>query len=85
MKLIAPVNKQPPNIVQFHCSMKMTKHDIKNYLEKIYNINIIELRTHIQMGKFVKDRLQGAVIKEDDKKIAFVVLVGSQLFSNFSC
>lgn len=83
MKLIAPMNKQPSNIVQFHCSMEMTKHDIRNYLEKIYNIDIIEVRTRIAMGKFKKDRLHNSVIKEDDRKLAYVVLVGS-LFYNFS-
>lgn len=77
MKLIAPTNEQPPNIVQFHCSMEMTKYDIKNYLEKIYNINIVEVRTRIAMGRFTRDRLQHSVIKEDDKKIAYVVLVRS--------
>lgn len=83
MKLIAHEDKQPPNIVQFHCSMEMTKHDIKNYLKKIYNIDVIDVRTRIAMGKFVKDRLHGAIIKEDDRKLAYVVLVRLQLFSNF--
>lgn len=63
--------------------MEMTRHDIKNYLEKIYNIDIIEVRTRIAMGKFVRDRLQGAVIKEDDRKLAYIVLVRSQLFLIF--
>ena len=81
MKLIAPIDEQPPNIVQFHCSMEMSKYDIKNYLEKIYNVNVIEVRTRIAMGRFKRDRLQRSVIKEDDKKLAYVVLVRLQLFS----
>lgn len=80
MKLIEPGNKQLANVVQFHCSMEMTKHDIKNYLEKIYNINIVEVRTRIAMGRTKKDRLQGSVIKEDDRKIAYVVLPKNQSF-----
>ncbi|TGZ47966.1 probable 39S ribosomal protein L23, mitochondrial [Temnothorax curvispinosus] len=80
MKLIMPMDKQPPNIVQFHCSMEMTKHDIKNYLEKIYNIDVVEVRTKIAMGRLTRDRLQRSVIKEDDKKLAYVVLPKDQSF-----
>jgi len=64
--------------------MQMTKHDIKNYLEKIYNVDVIEVRTGIAMGRFKRDRLQQSVIKEDDRKLAYVVLVRLQLFSSFS-
>jgi len=77
MKLIKPTLKQPPNVVQFQCSMEMTKYDIKNYLNKIYNINLVKVNTVIIMGKFKKDRLHGSVIKEDDIKLAYVTLVSS--------
>ncbi|XP_011642100.1 39S ribosomal protein L23, mitochondrial isoform X1 [Pogonomyrmex barbatus] len=80
MKLIKPTDKQLPNIVQFHCSMEMTKYDIKNYLEKIYKIDIVEIRTRIAMGRFKRDRLQHCVIKEDDRKIAYVILPKDQSF-----
>ncbi|XP_018393291.1 PREDICTED: probable 39S ribosomal protein L23, mitochondrial [Cyphomyrmex costatus] len=80
MKLITPIDQQPLNVVQFHCSMEMTKYDIKNYLEKIYNVNVINVRTRIQMGRLTRDRLQHSVIKEDDKKIAYVVLPKDQSF-----
>lgn len=75
MKLIAPKDKQPPNMVQFHCSMEMTKHDIKNYLEKIYNVRILHVRTRIALGKTRKDNQCGAIIKEEDRKLAYVTLV----------
>ncbi|XP_011875282.1 PREDICTED: probable 39S ribosomal protein L23, mitochondrial [Vollenhovia emeryi] len=80
MKLIAPKRKQPPNIVTFCCSMQMTEHDVKNYLEKIYNIDIVEVRTKIATGKFVRERLRNCIIKEDDKKFAYVVLPKTQSF-----
>lgn len=56
--------------------MEMTTKDIKNYLEKIYAIDVVQVRMYITMGRFKKDRLQGAVIKEEDRKIAYVTLVG---------
>ncbi|KAG5324347.1 RM23 protein, partial [Acromyrmex heyeri] len=80
MKLIKAPTDQLPNIVQFHCSMKMSKYDIKNYLEKIYNINVVEVRTRIAMGRFKRDQLQHSVIKEDDRKLAYVVLPKDQSF-----
>lgn len=80
MKLIKPTNKQLANVVQFHCSMEMTKYDVKNYLEKIYNVNVMEVRTRIALGRTKKDQLQGAVIKEDDRKIAYVILPKDQSF-----
>ncbi|KAL3265912.1 hypothetical protein HHI36_010102 [Cryptolaemus montrouzieri] len=54
MKLVRPTHNQPPNIVQFSCSMEMTTPDIKNYLEKIYNVKVIEIRTRIALGKTKK-------------------------------
>jgi large subunit ribosomal protein L23 len=47
---VRPEHKQPPNIVQFHVSLEMTKHDIKNYLEKIYSIPVVDVRTVVAMG-----------------------------------
>jgi large subunit ribosomal protein L23 len=81
MKLIEPRHKQPPNVVQFHCSIQMSKQDVKNYLEKIYNIDVVETRTKIEMGRFKREQLQNSIIKEDDRKIAFVVLVRLQPLS----
>lgn len=75
MKLVRPKPKQLPNVVQFHCSMEMTKFDVKNYLEKIYNIPIVDVRTNIKMGKFRKDYGKGYIVKDDDIKCAYIVLV----------
>jgi len=65
--------------------MQMTKHDIKNYLKKIYNVDVIEVRTGIAMGRFKRDQLQRSVIKENDRKLAWVVLVRLlEIFFSFS-
>ncbi|XP_013147483.1 PREDICTED: 54S ribosomal protein L23, mitochondrial [Papilio polytes] len=80
MKLVRPKPKQLPNVVQFHCSMEMTKFDIKNYLEKIYNIPIVDVRTNIKMGKFRKDYGKGYIVKDDDIKCAYIVLPKDMTF-----
>ncbi|XP_026466103.1 probable 39S ribosomal protein L23, mitochondrial [Ctenocephalides felis] len=79
LKLIRPVHEQPPNVVQFACSMQMTKYDIKNYLEKIYNVPIIDVRTRIQLGKTKRD-LKGYIVKEEDTKLAYVTLPKEEVF-----
>ncbi|XP_063842033.1 large ribosomal subunit protein uL23m-like isoform X2 [Scylla paramamosain] len=50
MKLVKPRDPLPANVVQFHVSMQMTKIDIKNYLEKIYNIPVEHVVTHVRMA-----------------------------------
>lgn len=85
MKLVRPTHKQPPNVVQFQCSMEMTKHDIKNYLEKIYDVKTVDIRTRIALGKTRRDPGKGYVIKDEDIKYAYAVLVSSFFYAvNYS-
>ncbi|KAL5293458.1 MRPL23 family protein [Megaselia abdita] len=74
MKVIRPTEIQPENVVTFSCSMEMSKPDIKNYLEKIYNIPVVDVRTRIATGPTKKDQIYGYVTKADDIKIAYVTL-----------
>ena len=74
MKLVKPENPGPKNVVQFHCSMEMTRYDIKNYLEKIYKVPIIKVNTRIALGKTKKNPL-GGIVKEEDVKVAYISLV----------
>ncbi|KAF7270539.1 mitochondrial ribosomal protein L23 [Rhynchophorus ferrugineus] len=80
MKLVKPKHEQPPNIVQFACSMEMTKYDIKNYLEKIYNVSVVEVRTRIALGKTRRDPGLGYIVKDDDTKYAYVTLPKEEKF-----
>lgn len=75
MKLIRPTHSQPENVVQFACSMEMTVHDVKSYLEKIYNVPVVEVRTRIHMGETFKEPGKGYIMKKDDTKMAYVTLV----------
>lgn len=74
MKMIRPTHDTPPNIVTFSCSMEMTRFDIKNYLEKIYNIPVKSVKTRIEIGKVEKEPQKGYLIKKEDVKLAYVVL-----------
>lgn len=75
MKLIRPIEEQPKNVATFSVSMEMTKYDVKNYLEKIYKIPIVDVRTRIELGSTKRDTTYGYVTKNEDMKIAYVTMV----------
>ncbi|XP_061387892.1 large ribosomal subunit protein uL23m-like [Musca vetustissima] len=74
MKLIRPSEPQPKNVVTFSVSMEMTKYDVKNYLEKIYKVPVMDVRTRIALGSTKRDTTYGYVTKNDDMKLAYVTL-----------
>ncbi|XP_017784933.1 PREDICTED: probable 39S ribosomal protein L23, mitochondrial [Nicrophorus vespilloides] len=80
MKLVRPQQEQPPNVVQFSCSIEMTKFDVKNYLEKIYGVKTVDVRTRIALGKTKRDLVNGYVVKEDDIKYAYAILPKDEVF-----
>ena len=58
----------------------MTKYDIKNYLEKIYNVPVANVKTVNKLGKTRKNDFADYLIKDDDQKVAFVTLPPGKLF-----
>ena len=52
----------------------MTKIDIKNYLEKIYNVPVANVKTVNKMGKTRQNAFASYLVKDEDQKIAFVTL-----------
>ena len=51
MKLVKSENPQPKNVVTFIVSTSMTKYDVRNYLEKIYKVPVVNVATHNRLGK----------------------------------
>lgn len=78
MKLVRPEQNQPKNVVLFHCSMEMTRHDVKNYLRDIYKVPVVEVRTRIELGEFKQNFYKKYIQKKDDIKYAYVTLVCKQ-------
>jgi large subunit ribosomal protein L23 len=58
MKLVKPSHNLLPNQVQFVVSSQMTKLDVKQYLEKIYNLPVVHVSTYNQMGTTTLLRLK---------------------------
>ncbi|XP_074853917.1 large ribosomal subunit protein uL23m isoform X2 [Carettochelys insculpta] len=80
MKLVRPGVPQPEDTVQFHISMRMTRLDVKNYLEKIYNVPVAAVRTRIQYGANNKRNYKRQKVKIPDYKVAYVQLGKGQTF-----
>ncbi|KZC07737.1 putative 39S ribosomal protein L23, mitochondrial, partial [Dufourea novaeangliae] len=81
LKLVTPPIKQLKNVVQFHCSMEMTMHDIHNYLEKIYNVYPVQVVTKIKAGYTRHCPQLKCIVKDDDIKIAYVTLNKDETFT----
>uniref|UniRef100_A0AAQ4PSM9 Large ribosomal subunit protein uL23m n=1 Tax=Gasterosteus aculeatus aculeatus TaxID=481459 RepID=A0AAQ4PSM9_GASAC len=74
LTLVRPGKEQPPDTVQFRIPMEMTKYDVKNYLEKIYDVPVGAIRTRIQFGSNKKRNHLHQKVKQPDYKVAYVQL-----------
>ncbi|XP_072277862.1 large ribosomal subunit protein uL23m [Pyxicephalus adspersus] len=80
MTLVRPGKVQPPDTVQFRISMEMTKFDVRNYLQSIYNVPVASVRTRIQFGSNRKRNHLLQRVKRPDYKVAYVQLAQGQTF-----
>ncbi|KAG7324358.1 hypothetical protein KOW79_012374 [Hemibagrus wyckioides] len=80
MTLVRPGKPQPPDTVQFRISMEMTKFDVRNYMEKIYNVPVASVRTRIQYCTNKKRNHLNQRVKRPDYKVAYVQLGQQQTF-----
>uniref|UniRef100_A0A6G1SPA0 Large ribosomal subunit protein uL23m n=1 Tax=Aceria tosichella TaxID=561515 RepID=A0A6G1SPA0_9ACAR len=78
MIMLKPTERQPKNLVTFKTDPRMTDWDIKNYLEKIYNVQVIGIRSRIVGGDL--HRSSKGLGKKEDFRIAQVTLPPSQAF-----
>ena len=83
IKLVKPAPNTPKNIVNFHVAIQMTKHDVKNYLEKIYKVPVMKVNTYIKLGEIKYIKPTRKMVKQDDIKVAIVHLVNYILFTHF--
>lgn len=65
----------------FRIKPQMTKHEVKEYLTKIYNVPVVNVRTQNYLGKRMRiiGKRTVAYAKRPDYKKAFVTLDGSLL------
>ncbi|KAJ7998086.1 hypothetical protein DPEC_G00218900 [Dallia pectoralis] len=80
LTLVRPGKEQPPDVVQFRIPMVMTKFDVRNYMEKIYDVPVGAVRTRIQYGSNKKRNHLNQKVKKPDYKVAYVQLAQNQTF-----
>jgi len=81
LTLVRPGKEQPADTAQFRIPMEMTKCDVRNYLEKIYNVPVGAVRTRIQFGSNKKRNHLNQKVKKPDYKVAYIQLGEGQTFS----
>ena len=87
MKLVKNKDiKLPPNVVTFQVSSEMTRVDVKNYLERIYKVPVLNVKTINTIGRtFVspyqknEPGTEGELFKDKDIKLAIVTMVNKPL------
>lgn len=80
LTLVRPGKELLPDTVQFRVPMEMSKFDVKNYLESIYNVPVAAVRTRIQYGSNRKRNHMNQKVKIPDYKVAYVQLAKGQTF-----
>ena len=58
----------------------MTRVDLRNYLERIYNVPVAAVRTRVQHGSNKRRDHKNIRIKQPDCKVAYVQLAHGQTF-----
>ncbi|XP_003798461.1 39S ribosomal protein L23, mitochondrial [Otolemur garnettii] len=81
IQLVRPGTAQPEDTVQFRIPMEMTRVDLRNYLERIYNVPVAAVRTRVQHGSHRKRDHRNVRIKKPDYKVAYVQLAHGQTFT----
>ncbi|MCP9263039.1 UDP-glucose:glycoprotein glucosyltransferase [Dirofilaria immitis] len=80
MKVVDPFpTRLPKHVVKFEVDKRMTRYDVREYLEKIYNLPVREVRTLVKAGYITYDfpldkEKRRALWKENDKKYAYVFM-----------
>jgi len=58
----------------------MTKHDVKQYLEKIYNVPVVQVNISNRLGEFRAVQGKNYIVKDEDVKYAYVTLPKDMAF-----
>jgi large subunit ribosomal protein L23 len=66
----------PKDFIKFECHWQMTVPDVKQYLEKLYGVSVLDVKTEIKKGEFIKHPKFPKALSPpmDDRKYAFVQL-----------
>ena len=81
MKLLQPKENDPKNLVTFKVPVQMTNWDIRNYLEKIYKVPVVGVRSEVKCGDIKPAPGAKYLIKGDDYRLAYISLPKDKEFN----
>ncbi len=66
----------PDNFIKFECHWQMTSSDVKQYLQKLYGVEALDVRINIRKGEYVEHPKRKGILAPplDDRKYAYVQL-----------
>ncbi len=73
MKMLKSKHTLRPCEHLFEVHPQMTKYDVKNYLEKIYDVPVVDVTTKLVEGEEMSGLL-GDTVRDADKRLAFVTV-----------
>ena len=76
LKMVQHRKPLPNDFVKFECHWQMTANDVRQYLEKLYNVKTLDVRIEIEKGKYEKHpKFQRRLAPPmDDRKFVYVQL-----------
>ena len=76
LKLVEPKQVMPKDFVKFECHLQMTANDVRQYLEKLYEVKVLDVRINITKGQYMKHPKKAGLLSPpmDDQKYAYVQL-----------
>ena len=79
LRLIKHEKPMPNDFVKFECHWQMTKADVKQYLEKLYDVDVMDVRVEIKRGEYIKHPAKPGALSPpmDDRKYVYVQLKNS--------
>ncbi|KAK3097131.1 hypothetical protein FSP39_006653 [Pinctada imbricata] len=84
MKMLKPNRRQAKDVVNFEVHPQMSKFDIKQYLEKLYQVSVLHVSTKLAPGTPVeKEGAKGRKYyshQRPDRRLAYVTLGRGQTF-----
>ncbi|CAB4001069.1 39S ribosomal L23, mitochondrial-like [Paramuricea clavata] len=81
LKCVRPTKEVPDNVAVFHVPMEMSRLDVKNYLQSIYQINVSKVNVRIQTGKAERVMMKNGAVKlqrHPDIKVAYVTMADTK-------
>jgi len=81
MVMIKPKDPVPKNEVHFKVPARMTKWDVRNYLEKIYKVPVAGIVSYVKCGRLHLPPGERLLVKDNDWRMIVVTLKAPNEFT----